>query len=128
VVTWRQAQVVPLPAQGVPVAKIAEVTFTSALAVDHRHWSTICVFVTASAAPWRRSNKISYSTIPAGQGHISIREPALALSARSQDCRSSIVAGQRAVTSGLVTRLVTGEPWPEVRSERPVTGGSGKLA
>ncbi|GAA2623710.1 hypothetical protein GCM10010307_09330 [Streptomyces vastus] len=30
VVTWRRAQVVLLAAQGMPVAKIAEVTFTSA--------------------------------------------------------------------------------------------------
>ncbi|MGY1399138.1 helix-turn-helix domain-containing protein [Streptomyces sp. SS10] len=30
VVTWRRAQMVVLSAQGMPVAKIAEVTFTSA--------------------------------------------------------------------------------------------------
>jgi len=30
VVTWRRAQMVLLPAQGMPVAKIADVTFTSA--------------------------------------------------------------------------------------------------
>ncbi|GAA2455589.1 hypothetical protein GCM10010421_55990 [Streptomyces glaucus] len=30
VVTWRRAQMVPLSAQGMPVAKIAEVSFTSA--------------------------------------------------------------------------------------------------
>jgi hypothetical protein len=30
VVTWRRAQMVLLSAQGMPVAKIAEVTFTSA--------------------------------------------------------------------------------------------------
>ncbi|GAX58523.1 transposase [Streptomyces olivochromogenes] len=30
VVTWRRAQMVPLSAQGMPVAKIVEVTFTSA--------------------------------------------------------------------------------------------------
>jgi hypothetical protein len=29
VVTWRRAQMVPISAQGMPVAKIAEVTFTS---------------------------------------------------------------------------------------------------
>src|ERR1022692_5354501 len=87
-------------------------------------WSTICVFVTASAAPWRRSNKISYSTIPAGRGHIGIREPRLRYlqEVRIADPRSSQVSEQ---WPGLVTRLVTAEPWLEVRSERPVTGGSG---
>ena len=53
-VTWRRAQVLLLPAQGVSVAKIAEVTFTSVLAVDHRHgWEAFwCVMRDQQIRSW----------------------------------------------------------------------------
>ncbi|MEV0735258.1 helix-turn-helix domain-containing protein [Streptomyces sp. NPDC050549] len=89
VVTWRQAQMMPLSAQGMPVAKIAEVAFTSADRVrDGIHdfnadgFEALCPKFgdgrpRTFALPERRENKKTAKSKPAERGlPSSTRSPA----------------------------------------------------